>query len=497
MTPMHSTPSISFSTVMQKYPDLPQIPTGKLLARSSPAGMAVTCSGGRWRAAPHLKYLNRKIVDCIQGRSPRLAVQIPIRHGKSELLSVWLPAWYLGEHPENSLIWLSYDQQVAKKYGGLSRNAFERYAPEIWDLTLAQDTHAKQAWNVAGHAGSFYSTSFDGGLGSRAAHGIIIDDPFKNDKQAQTKAERQRVWDAYQNSVYGRLEPEAWMIVASARWHHEDLIGLLLKAALGSDENVFKDVWDLVDQPVYALENDQLGRAPGELLWPERYSKKDIEKRRANMTTRVFAAQLMMRPTDQESEYFPSKFYRYYTIKSGGYIVADNNPIRIAECAIYQCIDLAATEGGGDYFVIGTFARHAATSRIFILDIYRDQIGGPKHIPAMVAAWQKWRPSKIYVESTGMQKMKVEEAQQAGLPVVAFNPSKYGGKLERAELASARYSSGFMFHPGHTPYWLSDLETELSEFPSGRKDQVDVISMACILGAEQSQDYRAAVHYRA
>jgi phage terminase large subunit-like protein len=471
------------------------------VARSSPAGMATVCSQGMWRATRHLLYLNRQIIDVTRRKDGRKLVQIPIRHGKSELLSAWTPAWYLGENPNESLLWISYDQSMARKYGGRARNIFEQFGPQLWGLQLAQDTHAKHEWNVAGHAGSFFGTSFRGGFGSRAAHGIIIDDPFGSDKDANNKAERDRVWQVYRESVYGRLEPGGWMIVASARWHEQDLIGMLYKVAIGEttgddiDPDEFgRDEWDLIDMPAIALENDQLGREPGEALWPERYPIERLRRMRGNMGPRAFNAQVMCRPTGAISEYFPRNFFRYYKIQRQGdsvILAFDGTFVRLSDCDVYSCVDLAGTEGGGDYFVIGTFARQRNVANIFVLDIYRRQIAGPKHIPAMVEVFAKWRPSVFHVEGTGMQKLKVQEAQASGLPVVSFNPALYGDKLTRAEIASTRYEAGMVMHPIHSPHWLPALEDELTEFPTGRKDQVDVVSMGCIIGAEKARDTRA------
>ena len=77
---------------------------GALAATMDPAGLARFVSRGRWRLVRHLEFLNGRLVELSTGASGRLVVCMPPRHGKSELCSVYLPAWYLGTHPERRVI---------------------------------------------------------------------------------------------------------------------------------------------------------------------------------------------------------------------------------------------------------------------------------------------------------------------------------------------------------------------------------------------------------
>ena len=67
-------------------------------------GCAITHSRGKWHPAEHLIYLDEKLRDIAAGRIKRLMVFMPPRHGKSELISKYFPAWYLGTFPNNHVI---------------------------------------------------------------------------------------------------------------------------------------------------------------------------------------------------------------------------------------------------------------------------------------------------------------------------------------------------------------------------------------------------------
>ena len=81
------------------------------LAAASPAAFAQIASEGRWLPARHLAYLERAILESIDqaaaGRLEGLVVSMPPQHGKSELCSRFLPAWYLGTSPPYAyqLLW--------------------------------------------------------------------------------------------------------------------------------------------------------------------------------------------------------------------------------------------------------------------------------------------------------------------------------------------------------------------------------------------------------
>ena len=48
-----------------------------------------------------LDYLDRKIMDLVEGRSEknRMMIFAPPRHGKSEYCSKYLPAWFINRFP--------------------------------------------------------------------------------------------------------------------------------------------------------------------------------------------------------------------------------------------------------------------------------------------------------------------------------------------------------------------------------------------------------------
>ena len=105
-----------------------------------------------------------------------------------------------------------------------------------------------------------------------------IDDPVKDDQDAQSEVIRSRTTDWYESVWSTRLAPDAAQIVTMTRWHEADLVGYLLdKEASESPEcwhvvnmQAVYDPANMIDLPKSCtLEPDW--REPGEALCPERY----------------------------------------------------------------------------------------------------------------------------------------------------------------------------------------------------------------------------------
>ena len=97
--------------------DSPAPSLDRQLAQASPALFALLTSEGRWKLARHLRYLDQVLMSALReaarGELEGLVVAMPPQHGKSELISKYLPAWYLGTHPDRRVILCGYEADFA------------------------------------------------------------------------------------------------------------------------------------------------------------------------------------------------------------------------------------------------------------------------------------------------------------------------------------------------------------------------------------------------
>jgi hypothetical protein len=88
-----------------------------------------------------------------------------------------------------------------------------------------------------------------------------------------------------------RLKPGGRQIVVMTRWHEEDLGGKILEREGAR--------WTVLEIPMEAYAGDPLGRAPGEMLWPDYFTQEMLE--RAKMNPRSWNALYQQRPSPDDA----------------------------------------------------------------------------------------------------------------------------------------------------------------------------------------------------
>ena len=70
----------------------------------------------------HHRILADLLMDIERGRKDRICVNIPPRHGKSQLVSIFFPAWFLGRNPNKKVMMVSHTTDLAVDFGRKVRN---------------------------------------------------------------------------------------------------------------------------------------------------------------------------------------------------------------------------------------------------------------------------------------------------------------------------------------------------------------------------------------
>lgn len=83
----------------------------------TPATLAYYRTKGSWIAAEHLLYVSSIIAHEISLGDARIIIECPPRHGKSELVSVNTPIWFLEKFPWASIILTSYAADLSEGFG--------------------------------------------------------------------------------------------------------------------------------------------------------------------------------------------------------------------------------------------------------------------------------------------------------------------------------------------------------------------------------------------
>ena len=274
---------------------------------TSPAMFALGSSRGTWKLARHVAYLNETLMTALQeaqaGKLDGLVVAMPPQHGKSELVSKYLPAWYLGTHPDHRVILTGYEADFASQWGRKARDLLERFG-WVFGVRVSKRSSATHRWDLQGREGGMTTAGVGGSITGKGANLLIVDDPIKNDEEARSSSHRHKQWDWWQSTAGTRLRPGALMVVCQTRWHRDDLAGRILREAKTNGQR-----WREVKLPAFAEENDPLGRQPGEALWPEVFTPEILERFRSSRTHYFWRALYQQDPQAEGSTEWPDSYF--------------------------------------------------------------------------------------------------------------------------------------------------------------------------------------------
>lgn len=381
---------------------------------------------------------------------------VPPRHGKSELASIRLPAWFLGRQPHKQFLSVSATEGLASDFGRAVRNTISSAEYQaVFDTTLAEDSQAKGKWHTSA-GGIYYSLGIGGSVLGRGGDCILVDDPYASMADALSELTRKNVWDWYTGTAYNRLMPGGSIIVINHRMHEDDLCGrLLAQQAAGGDK------WEVVELPAI---NDA-----GEALWPDAYPLPALERIRKNSQARFWSALYQQKPAPEEGDYFKAEWLRPY----------DKAPA-LDTLRVYGGSDYAVTADGGD------FTCHAVVGldpegRMYLLDLWRRQASSDIWVEAFCDLVKQYKPM-AWAEEQGQIKSGVgpfldKRMRERKAYVVREQFPTRGDKAVRAQSIRGRMALEGLYVPANAVFY-ADLRSELLSFPAGKHDdQVDALGL--------------------
>lgn len=181
----------------------------KALARSCLAAFVrYTMPGYRmgWVHEEICSELDAFLEDVVAGRSPRLMLTMPPRHGKSELASRRFPAYALGRYPDLSVISTSYAADLSSRMNRDVQRVID--SPEYRELfpgtalygknirTVGNRSYLRNSdiFEVVGHAGCYRSAGVGGGITGMGGH-CLAEGTFISTVEGEKKIENVAVGD--------------------------------------------------------------------------------------------------------------------------------------------------------------------------------------------------------------------------------------------------------------------------------------------------------------
>ncbi len=416
----------------------------------------------------HVEAVAAALESLRHGKILRLGLYLPPRHLKSFMASVAFPAFWLGHDPTAQIMCVSYGQDLAQKHSldcrRLMRTPFYR---SVFGTRLSPLKQAAQQFDTT--AGGFrLAMSISGAVTGRGADAIIIDDPIKP-ADAQSEAIRRSTNDAYDNTIYSRLNDKRTGRIAlvTQRTHLDDLVGHVRA----------QEPWTELSFPAIA-EVDELHvietpygpyrhvRRAGEALHAAREPVEVLQQLRRTLGEYEYASQYQQSPVPLDGGIVKRAWLKFYD--------AHEKPDTFEQ--IIQSWDTASKAGtGNDYSVCTTWGRNAGG--VFLLDVFRKRLDFPDLKRAVRDRLQAFNATVVLIEEAGSGVQLLQDLTHEGIYILkGVKPE--GDKATRLYNQTDMFENGIVRLPREA-VWLGDYVSELLNFGrTPHDDQVDSTSQA-------------------
>lgn len=438
--------------------------------------------------AAHHTLLCAELQACIEREYGRTMVFMPPGSAKSTYCSSVAPPWAMGRWPGYQVILGSYATDLAKKHGKKARAICkQRIYQDAFGTGLDRSTSAAEAWALE-NGSSYMAGGLLSGMTGNRADLLIIDDPVKGAEAADSPAIRSQVWEAIELDAMTRLKPKASIFLVQTRWHPLDPAGVLLgehyDGRSGPWECTDGMVWNIINIPAECeRDDDPLGRAPGEMLWPEWFDENHWKQYRSK--PRLWSALYQQRPTLGEGTAFKREWVQWY------------EPEELPSALnVYGASDYGAPS---EMSTDPDFTEHGVAGmdkdgELWLLDWWYEQgATTDRGVKAFLALARKWKRYRRWVNEKGVIYNSVKpwmeaEAKRQGIRLRLEALPSTASKISRAESFFAMCESGRVHFP-NLP-WAHRLVDQLCAFPVvAHDDGVDVCSLLGRLLADMAWAY--------
>lgn len=425
---------------------------------------------------PALDLIDQALVEALNTPDARLIISMAPQEGKSVRVANDFPVWALTQNPELRIVTASYGQGLANRNGRAVRNRIIAH-PEL-GLTIARDNGSVSEWTLAGHNGGMLSVGVGAGLTGRPADLIIIDDPVKDQKDADSDVVRQNTWDWWTSTASTRLAPGASVVMILTRWHEDDLAGRMMAAEDGH-------LWKFINIPAMADHNpdkgetDPLGREPGVFLESTRKrTKAQWEGIKKRVGSRVWNALYQGRPAASEGNMFMRSDWQWYerplwTIGEDG-----SHTIPLGSGRLIMSWDMAFKDTKNSDYVVGQVWMHRGPNA-YLMDQVRARMNftdSKKAVKRLIHKWPQCSVKLVEDKANGTAIIDVLKAEYPGFIPVTPHESKEARASAVTPFVEAK--NVFLPDPSIAP-WIEAFVDEAASFPNAtHDDQVDCMTQA-------------------
>lgn len=463
----------------------------------------------RYEITPQARLLCEIMEKVERGELKRVCVSIGPQLGKSQILSRGAPAWIAGRNPYRNMILGSYNQDFANEFGFEVRNIIDTpaYHQVFPEFTLMKGGTAKDLL-VSKEGGKLAFVGVGGSGTGKPADLFVVDDPFRNDEDANSASYREKVYKWFTSTVFSRTTDKTAIVIVHTRWHQDDLIGRLCDPSHPERDGLYKGIskrWTYINIPAVVEDpelakalgltlsvqkdpdiTEQFGKQPISALWPGRKSLPLLAEAKQS-DPRTFNALYMGKPAPEQGEYFKADYIQEYD--------RQDLPKRLR---MYGASDHAVSKKQRrDYTALGCVGIDENDEIWIMPDLVWRRMETDKTVEELLgqfkihkpALW--WMENELISKSFGpfLKKRMIEDKIYTTL-----DPITPSADLEtRARSIQGRMAMQMVHFPKFAPWW-QNARTQILTFPYATND--DFVSWLALIGLGLTKELKPASEKR-
>jgi predicted phage terminase large subunit-like protein len=409
--------------------------------------------------------------------SLRLMVMTPPGSAKSTYISKLFPPWFLAQFGRlehllikagrpvvpMGILACSHSSDYANQWGKMARDVV--VGNERWlGIGLKKDSRASDEWSLTN--GCYYKAAGVGkGISGARMHLGVIDDFCGQEQEAGSKLFNDGIWIWWENDFVNRLQPISARVIIANHRNEDDLCGRLL----AKEANKWRIVrLRLLIETESQACDDPLNRKVGEYLWPEYFTREQVEERMANPRSSGIQQQ---EPSPEKGGFFNADWFQQYDklppLDELQFYCASDHAVSEAQTADLTCC-LPAAFGQGKLWILP--------------DVLWDRLGSKEVVEGMLRIIKARKPLYWWAEKGHISKSIGPFLQDRMMDEKVFGnivqvvPVK--DKMQRAQTFHGMMSMGMVMWPKAT--WFARAKREFLLFPNGKHD--DFVDAASWLG---------------
>lgn len=342
----------------------------------------------------HIGCVTDHLEAVYKGEISRLIINIPPRTLKSIIVARAFPSWVLGKKPESKFICASYSYEVAEANAMGTRKiiADPWYQYCFPSTKISADMDRKTHFTTT-MAGQYYAATALSSITGLGADYLLLDDPLKP-MDAYSETIRNSTNQNIRTTLFSRFNDRrsGKMILIMQRLHEDDPTGNLL---LDGDYVHLKLPAEAKRHISISLGGKKWEMKAGDLLFPERLGREDLDRLQRDMTEYNYVGQYLQEPAPVGGGEFKEAWFQHY------------DKVTPKNMNVFILVDSSDGKNKTSDYTAMAVIGLGPDKNYYLLDMIRDRLNPTERVDKIFALHRKWsgdigKPIKVGYEKYGM-----------------------------------------------------------------------------------------------